>query len=198
MHKGSHHWHCKTPQLERPPCRGRHESLCLRSPKVGVQAFEEILDLRLGFEHVKSDMLPILRNDFVFALRSERRFRQMRGQVATHRATGAKPNIRILRATRPAFGSRERTLVQRKATRACRERQRCQRVRVGDQVSCRSFRRRSKRLQRAHHVASRATRSPWVQSSRASRSEGREERPVSQSWQRAPTRTWSSRIRAAQ
>ena len=53
---------------------GRGESLGARSPVVGfhvvgVQAVEEFPDRPLGSEHVKGRMLPMLRNDLVFALR---------------------------------------------------------------------------------------------------------------------------------
>jgi hypothetical protein len=34
---------------------------------VGVQAVEELPDRPLGSEHVKGYMLPMVRNDFVFA-----------------------------------------------------------------------------------------------------------------------------------
>ena len=52
----------------------RCESLGARSPVVGfhvvgVQAVEEFRDCPLGSEHVKGHMLPVLRNNLVFALR---------------------------------------------------------------------------------------------------------------------------------
>ena len=78
------------------------------------------------------------------------------------------------------------------ATRACRERQRCGRVRAGLPVSRGSCRQRSKPRRRARHVASRPIRSPTERSIRASRRRGRDERPASQSWYRARARTCSS------
>jgi hypothetical protein len=52
----------------------RGESLGVRSTVVGfhvvgVQTVEEFPDRPLGSEHVKGHMLPMLRNDLVFALR---------------------------------------------------------------------------------------------------------------------------------
>ena len=52
----------------------RDESLGARSTVVGfhvvgVQTVEELPDRPLGSEHVKGHMLPVLRNDLVFALR---------------------------------------------------------------------------------------------------------------------------------
>jgi hypothetical protein len=52
----------------------RGESLGVRSTVVGlhvvgVQTVEEFPDRPPGSEHVKGDMLPVLRNDLVFALR---------------------------------------------------------------------------------------------------------------------------------
>jgi hypothetical protein len=50
------------------------ESLGARSTAVGfqavgVQSVEEFADRPLGSEHVKGHMLPVLRNDLVFAFR---------------------------------------------------------------------------------------------------------------------------------
>jgi hypothetical protein len=47
----------------------RDESPGARSTVVGVQTVEEFPDRPLGSEHVKSHVLPMLRNDLVFALR---------------------------------------------------------------------------------------------------------------------------------
>lgn len=58
--------------VDEPAFRG--ESLGARSTVVGfhvvgVQTVEEFPDRPLGSEHVKGHMLPMLRNDLVFALR---------------------------------------------------------------------------------------------------------------------------------
>ena len=156
------------------------ESLGVRSTVVGfhvvgVQTVEEFPDRPLGSEHVKGHMLPMLRNDLAFAPVLSGVSARCGRLNATHRATAARPNSRTLRATRSAFGSRAGTRVLRKATRAGRETQRCPRVRDGDRVSRGSCRRRSTRRRQARSVASRATRSPTVRPSRASRSGGQDE-----------------------
>lgn len=155
-------------------------SLGARSPVVGihvvgVQTVEEFPDRPLGSEHVKGPHAARLRNDLVLALRLCGACARSARQVATHRGTAARPDSRTLRAIRRAFGSHAGTRVLRTATRTCREKQRCLRVRDGDRVSRGSCRRRSTRRRRAPRTPSRATRSPTVQPSRASRTGGRDE-----------------------